>query len=190
MRVVIVCHSDSNFYYTSLKSFAWVLTVITCGDPGLPANGLRFGDDVTVGQNVTFTCQPGYVMAGGDSSVTVTCTNNGTWSGSMPACQGKNQMQTHTYAAHGVAGRPLLPSRWFVATLPRQLTVTYNIAASLTHWDLMRLARKAPLNILCDCKEVFFSSLCSYGRVNNTYWKSARQRLTADWGVHVCTRVY
>uniref|UniRef100_A0A3Q3KHT9 CUB and Sushi multiple domains 3a n=1 Tax=Monopterus albus TaxID=43700 RepID=A0A3Q3KHT9_MONAL len=62
-------------------------TMITCGDPGIPANGLRFGDDITVGQNVTFMCQPGYVIIGGDSTVTRTCTNNGTWSGTTPACQ-------------------------------------------------------------------------------------------------------
>uniref|UniRef100_A0A7N6FBD4 CUB and Sushi multiple domains 3a n=1 Tax=Anabas testudineus TaxID=64144 RepID=A0A7N6FBD4_ANATE len=62
-------------------------TLITCGDPGIPANGLRFGDDITVGQNVTFLCQPGYVMVGGDNSVTITCANNGTWSGTVPACQ-------------------------------------------------------------------------------------------------------
>ncbi|KAG7229418.1 hypothetical protein INR49_012809, partial [Caranx melampygus] len=62
-------------------------TMITCGDPGIPANGLRFSDDITVGQNVTFACQPGYVMIGGDSAVTRTCTNNGTWSGTMPVCQ-------------------------------------------------------------------------------------------------------
>uniref|UniRef100_A0A8D3CAD4 CUB and Sushi multiple domains 3a n=1 Tax=Scophthalmus maximus TaxID=52904 RepID=A0A8D3CAD4_SCOMX len=62
-------------------------TMITCGDPGIPANGLRFGDDITVGQNVTFVCQPGYVMTEGDSTVTRTCTNNGTWSGTMPACR-------------------------------------------------------------------------------------------------------
>ncbi|KAM7420375.1 hypothetical protein PAMA_014883 [Pampus argenteus] len=62
-------------------------TMITCGDPGIPANGLRFGDDIMVGQNVTFMCQPGYVMIGVDNVVTRTCTNNGTWSGTMPACQ-------------------------------------------------------------------------------------------------------
>ncbi|TKS81786.1 CUB and sushi domain-containing protein 3 [Collichthys lucidus] len=62
-------------------------TMITCGDPGIPANGLRFGDDITVGQNATFMCQPGYVMIGPDNTVTRTCTSNGTWSGTMPACQ-------------------------------------------------------------------------------------------------------
>lgn len=64
------------------------MVVITCSDPGIPANGLRLGDDVTVGQNVTFTCQPGFVMMGGEGATSRTCTNNGTWSGTMPACQG------------------------------------------------------------------------------------------------------
>uniref|UniRef100_A0A668AKV0 CUB and Sushi multiple domains 3 n=1 Tax=Myripristis murdjan TaxID=586833 RepID=A0A668AKV0_9TELE len=76
-----------SFLDTRSLFFMPSLTVITCGDPGIPANGLRFGDDITVGQNVTFLCQPGYVMIGGDSSVTRTCTSNGTWSGTMPACQ-------------------------------------------------------------------------------------------------------
>lgn len=75
--------SDTSF-------FDPLLTVITCGDPGVPANGLRMGDDFTVGQNVTFMCQPGYMMIGGDNTVTRTCTNNSTWSGTVPSCQGKS----------------------------------------------------------------------------------------------------
>ncbi|KAK7887169.1 hypothetical protein WMY93_026790 [Mugilogobius chulae] len=62
-------------------------TLITCGDPGIPANGLRLGDDFTVGQNVTFLCQPGFVMIAADFGLTRTCTNNSTWSGAIPACQ-------------------------------------------------------------------------------------------------------
>lgn len=76
------------------------MAVISCGDPGIPASGLRFGDDTTVGQNVTFTCQLGYVMVGGDSTVTRTCTSNGTWSGTMPACQGKDLPQIPTILLH------------------------------------------------------------------------------------------
>uniref|UniRef100_H3C0K8 Sushi domain-containing protein n=1 Tax=Tetraodon nigroviridis TaxID=99883 RepID=H3C0K8_TETNG len=64
-------------------------TMITCGDPGVPANGLKVGDDFTVGHNVTFTCQPGYAMMGGNNPVTRTCTNNSTWSGTLPTCQAR-----------------------------------------------------------------------------------------------------
>ncbi|CAF99391.1 unnamed protein product, partial [Tetraodon nigroviridis] len=60
-------------------------TMINCGDPGLPANGLRYGEDFTISQNVTFQCQPGYRMEEDGSSVR-TCTQNGTWSGNMPLC--------------------------------------------------------------------------------------------------------
>ena len=72
--------------------------MITCGDPGVPANGLKAGDDFTVGHNVTFTCQPGYVMMGRDNAVTRTCTNNSTWSGTLPTCQGKNHPKVCTLA--------------------------------------------------------------------------------------------
>ncbi|KAG9345033.1 hypothetical protein JZ751_009574 [Albula glossodonta] len=60
-------------------------TIINCGDPGTPAKGLRYGDDFTVGQNITFLCQPGYIMDPNDSA-TRTCTLNGTWSGYTPTC--------------------------------------------------------------------------------------------------------
>uniref|UniRef100_A0A3P9JXU5 CUB and Sushi multiple domains 3a n=1 Tax=Oryzias latipes TaxID=8090 RepID=A0A3P9JXU5_ORYLA len=60
-------------------------TMINCGDPGVPVNGLRYGEDFTIGQNVTFQCQPGYRMEEDGSPVRM-CTHNGTWSGSMPIC--------------------------------------------------------------------------------------------------------
>ncbi|KAH0502555.1 CUB and sushi domain-containing protein 3 [Microtus ochrogaster] len=62
------------------------LIVISCGDPGIPANGLRYGDDFVVGQNVSYMCQPGYTMELNGSSVRM-CTTNGTWSGLMPTCR-------------------------------------------------------------------------------------------------------
>lgn len=54
----------------------------------MPANGLRYGEDFTIGQNVSFQCQPGYRMEE-DGSPVRTCTQNGTWSGIMPMCTGK-----------------------------------------------------------------------------------------------------
>ncbi|XP_063029445.1 CUB and sushi domain-containing protein 3 isoform X1 [Melospiza melodia melodia] len=61
-------------------------TIISCGDPGVPANGMRYGDDYVVGQNVTYMCQPGYTMEA-NSSLIRTCTSNGTWSGAIPTCK-------------------------------------------------------------------------------------------------------
>ncbi|XP_041104585.1 CUB and sushi domain-containing protein 3-like [Polyodon spathula] len=60
-------------------------TIINCGDPGIPANGLRYGEEFSVGQNMTFVCQPGYTMEPKISRIR-TCTTNGTWSGVMPSC--------------------------------------------------------------------------------------------------------
>lgn len=102
------------------------LTVITCGDPGIPANGLKAGDDFTVGHNVTFTCQPGYVMMGGDNAVTRTCTNNGTWSGTLPTCQGKNHPQSAHLPHAAVHCQPSSPSQYAITTLACSHTVPYN----------------------------------------------------------------
>ena len=66
--------------------------VINCGDPGVPANGLRYGEDFTIAQNVSFQCQPGYRMEE-DGSPVRTCTQNGTWNGNMPICTGKYLMK-------------------------------------------------------------------------------------------------
>ncbi|CAB1350806.1 unnamed protein product, partial [Coregonus sp. 'balchen'] len=61
-------------------------TMINCGDPGVPANGMRYGEDFAIGQNITFLCAPGYTMEA-DSSPVRTCTSNGTWSGIMASCK-------------------------------------------------------------------------------------------------------
>lgn len=54
----------------------------------MPANGLRYGEDFTIGQNITFMCQPGYTMEA-ESFSTITCTGNGTWNAPVPFCKGK-----------------------------------------------------------------------------------------------------
>lgn len=85
--------------------FNSLLAVINCGDPGVPANGMRYGDDYVVGQNVTYMCQPGYTMESDSSSIR-TCTSNGTWSGSIPTCRGitfvlsATSSSSFTFAVH------------------------------------------------------------------------------------------
>uniref|UniRef100_A0AAY4CUY3 CUB and Sushi multiple domains 3a n=1 Tax=Denticeps clupeoides TaxID=299321 RepID=A0AAY4CUY3_9TELE len=61
-------------------------TMINCGDPGIPANGARHGEDFTINQNISFECQLGYTLEPEGSSIR-TCTNNSTWSGFMPSCR-------------------------------------------------------------------------------------------------------
>ncbi|KAM4028719.1 CUB and sushi domain-containing protein 3 isoform 7-T7 [Anomaloglossus baeobatrachus] len=61
-------------------------TIISCGDPGVPANGIKYGEDYIVGQNVTYICQPGFTMDPKSSTIR-TCTTNGTWGGVIPLCK-------------------------------------------------------------------------------------------------------
>ncbi|XP_034269262.1 CUB and sushi domain-containing protein 2 isoform X2 [Pantherophis guttatus] len=61
-------------------------TVINCGDPGVPANGIRMGNDFTYNKTVTFQCMPGYMMESERAS-TLTCTKDRTWNGTKPVCK-------------------------------------------------------------------------------------------------------
>lgn len=69
-----------------LLSFS--LAVINCGDPGVPANGVRLGSDFTYNKTVVFQCTPGYMMES-DRASSLTCTKDRTWNGTKPACKGK-----------------------------------------------------------------------------------------------------
>ncbi|KAL7980566.1 hypothetical protein Chor_001720, partial [Crotalus horridus] len=60
--------------------------VINCGDPGVPANGIRMGNDFTYNKTVTFQCMPGYMMESERAS-TLTCTKDRTWNGTKPVCK-------------------------------------------------------------------------------------------------------
>ncbi|XP_028594815.2 CUB and sushi domain-containing protein 2 isoform X2 [Podarcis muralis] len=61
-------------------------TVINCGDPGVPANGIRLGNDFTYNKTVTFLCMPGYMMET-DRASALTCTKDRTWNGTKPVCK-------------------------------------------------------------------------------------------------------
>lgn len=66
------------------------LAVINCGDPGVPANGIRLGGDFTYNKTVVFQCTPGYMMES-DRASSLTCTKDRTWNGSKPTCKGKSK---------------------------------------------------------------------------------------------------
>lgn len=64
-----------------------LVLVINCGDPGIPANGLRLGSDFRYNRTVTFQCVPGYTMESHRVSV-LSCTKDRTWNGTKPVCKG------------------------------------------------------------------------------------------------------
>lgn len=67
----------------------WVCcAVINCGDPGVPTNGVRLGNDFTYNHTVAFQCSPGFTMDA-DRASTLICTKDRTWNGTKPLCKGK-----------------------------------------------------------------------------------------------------
>ena len=70
-------------YLKTCLSSVFIFTVVSCGDPGLPANTDLHGTTYTYQSSVVYSCQKGYVFA---SNNTRTCTAGGTWSGEPPFC--------------------------------------------------------------------------------------------------------
>ena len=60
--------------------------VITCTDPGAPSNGRRQGTDFSIGGEVFYQCDFGYILEG---DVRRQCEQDGEWSGDLPACESK-----------------------------------------------------------------------------------------------------
>ncbi|KAM7227381.1 hypothetical protein CapIbe_021794 [Capra ibex] len=61
-------------------------TLISCGDPGTLANGIRFGTDFTFNKTVSYQCNPGYTMEPATPPTTC-CTKDSTWNHSKPTCK-------------------------------------------------------------------------------------------------------
>lgn len=56
-----------------------------CGDPGIPAHGIRLGDSFAPGSLMRFSCEAGHALRGSSER---TCQANGSWSGTQPECGG------------------------------------------------------------------------------------------------------
>ncbi|XP_053384566.1 uncharacterized protein LOC123536953 [Mercenaria mercenaria] len=75
---------------------------LTCGPPADIGYGTKSYADISIGSAVLYSCNENYTMISGDA--TRTCTVNGSWSGTLPACKelvnvaiGKTAYQTDTY---------------------------------------------------------------------------------------------
>ena len=72
------------FYYFSI-SLVVTLDTFSCMDPGIPVNGVRLGQDLSIGSTVSFQCDPGYRLSHEDPLV---CEKNHFWSHPLPSCDG------------------------------------------------------------------------------------------------------
>lgn len=61
------------------------LDTYSCMDPGIPVNGVRSNNDLSIGSTVTFQCDPGYRLSHEEPLV---CEKNHFWSHPLPSCDG------------------------------------------------------------------------------------------------------
>ena len=66
----------------------YLFVVVSCGDPGFPANGTRIGSTFTFANKVNYTCDDGFKLIGDIRNI---CLPSGNWSGDLPTCQSKLQ---------------------------------------------------------------------------------------------------
>lgn len=75
----------------------------SCLDPGIPVNGIRYGQDFSIGSTVSFGCDSGYRLSHEEPLV---CEKNHWWSHPLPTCDGKS-FQSTLFQAHTVETRYL-----------------------------------------------------------------------------------
>lgn len=59
----------------------------SCLDPGIPVNGIRYGQDFSIGSTVSFGCDSGYRLSHEEPLV---CEKNHWWSHPLPTCDGES----------------------------------------------------------------------------------------------------
>lgn len=60
-----------------------------CGDPGVPKNGFRVGEDFSYQATVEYFCNPGFKLVEGTRFRS--CQKNEKWTGTLPTCQDINE---------------------------------------------------------------------------------------------------
>ncbi|KAG7265424.1 hypothetical protein CRUP_000579, partial [Coryphaenoides rupestris] len=83
---------------------------INCGDPGVPANGVRVGGDFTFARTVTFQCSPGFTMDA-DRASSLVCTKDRTWNATKP-----HHINEHQLSAIVCPPPPVIPNGQVVGT--------------------------------------------------------------------------
>ena len=58
---------------------------VSCGKPGLPEHGVKYGSVYTYPSRISFKCIPGHFLVGSDK---IQCLATGKWSQPIPECNG------------------------------------------------------------------------------------------------------
>ena len=69
-----------------MSAIVYTLTVIDCGNPGMPMNGSVTYNGTYVTSVAKFTCDFGFDLIGNSQRV---CQPDGTWSNMVPRCRRK-----------------------------------------------------------------------------------------------------
>lgn len=68
--------------------------MVDCGDPGEPANGMKWLQSTTLGSYVKYKCLEGFQIKG---YAYRKCLSTGVWSGTLPTCEGKQVVEAEEY---------------------------------------------------------------------------------------------
>ena len=83
--VHVYIYNNSHGHFTVQFNYFFLFPAIKCPTPELPLTATYEVTAMTYMSQVTYSCRPGYVMAGGDK--VRTCEENGRWSGTAPTCE-------------------------------------------------------------------------------------------------------
>uniref|UniRef100_A0A8B9KMC1 CUB and Sushi multiple domains 3a n=1 Tax=Astyanax mexicanus TaxID=7994 RepID=A0A8B9KMC1_ASTMX len=136
--------TDSSRSNSGFKLFYESVTLDThsCLDPGVPVNGQRFGQDLTIGSVVSFSCDPGYRLSHEEQLV---CEKNHWWSHPLPTCDAP--CGGHFTAPVGVILSPGWPGyykdslscEWVIEAEPGRVRFTFYAFHLEDHHDYLLL---------------------------------------------------
>ena len=75
----------------------YMITLVSCGDPGIPDNAVRIGSSFLYQDEVTFVCNDGYYQSSGPAGGVRQCLDTGLWSDVQPICSCKHLCSGHFY---------------------------------------------------------------------------------------------
>uniref|UniRef100_A0A3B5MTZ0 Sushi domain containing 5 n=1 Tax=Xiphophorus couchianus TaxID=32473 RepID=A0A3B5MTZ0_9TELE len=100
-----------------LSAFCMKDKTVTCGDPpSFPNARLQDHSGFEMGDELLYTCTPGYVMPSGHSAFSLLCDSCGEWYGTVQICI-KEEEHQDGHEVHGIGVKVINSSRTFGGTV-------------------------------------------------------------------------